>query len=105
MGLGKRDSNPGEWNVEYDARVGDLEAHWTYYDPFGVVGEHPTWTGDNTGDYTQLNGEILDLSEVEEMDFSIHVKEKWPGNHDFYTGYMWLGATKANFDTTLCPQG
>lgn len=95
MGLGYQtghDGDPAYWNVEYDARVGDLVDDWTNYKPFDVKGETP-----GSGDYTQLNGEILDLSEIEEMDFSIHVIEKWPGNLDEYTGSMWLSADQADF--------
>jgi len=92
MGLGYQ-TGTTNWNVEYDARVGDLEGDWTYYGPFGMKGETPT-----SADYTPLLGEILDLSEIEEMDYSIHVVEKWPGNLTSYTGNMWLSADKAAFD-------
>lgn len=85
MGLGQ---SSGVWNVEYDARVGNAEADWTIYSPFGYKPATP-------GAYTQLE-DILDLSEVEEMDFSILVK-KWPNANTSYTGNLWLGATYAPF--------
>jgi len=91
MGLGYQ-TGTSNWNVEYDARVGDLETDWTIYSPFGVKGTTP-------GSYTTLTGEVLDLSEIEEMDFSIHVKEKWPGNLNAYSGKMWLSAGFADFGT------
>ena len=89
MGLGKQ-TGSSYWNVKYDARVGDLETDWRYYSPFGIKGTTP-------GYYKTLY-EVLDLSEIEEMDFSIHVIEKWPGNLTSYTGSMWLSASKANFE-------
>ena len=92
MGLGYQTDTTDNWNVEYDARVGDLEIDWKVYEPFGMKGEVP-----ESCDYIPLNGEILDLSEIEEMDFSIHVIEKWPGNLTSYTGNMWLSADKADF--------
>src|SRR3989344_915297 len=58
LNLGTADGN---WNVEYDARVGNNSADWRYYDP-----DEKQWLED-----------ILDLSEVEEMDFSILV-DKFP---------------------------
>lgn len=85
MGLGQ---SSGVWNVGFDARVGNNEADWTNYNPFGLKGTSP-------GTYTQLE-DILDLSEAEEMDFSILVK-KWPDTNTNYTGTMWLGATNAPF--------
>lgn len=88
MNLGQ---TSGDWNVEYDARVGNDEGDWSFYDPFGYVGETP-----GSDDYTTLN-EILDLSETEEMDFSILVT-KWPDECDF-SGGMWLDASYAEFDT------
>ncbi|MCK5320098.1 hypothetical protein KAJ61_01780 [Candidatus Parcubacteria bacterium] len=91
MGLGYQ-TDSTTWNVEYDARVGDLETDWAYYDPFGLKGTTP-----GCGDYTTLE-EILDLSEIEEMDYSIHVVEKFPGNLTSYSGTMWLSAVKADFE-------
>ena len=89
MGLGK---SSGLWNVEYDARVGNNEADWTIYSPFDYQGTGaPTWPGE----YTRLE-DILDLSETEEMDFSILVK-KWPNTNTTYNGTLWLGATMAPF--------
>ncbi len=95
MGLGKQTGST-DWNVEYDARVGDLNSDWKTYSPFGAVGETP----DSFNDYKVLDEE-LDLSEIEEMDFSIHVIEKWPDllNHDSYGGSMWIGAIKADFES------
>jgi hypothetical protein len=95
MSLGHQ-TDSSEWNVEYDARVGDLDSDWAYYGPFGPVGEEP----DALSDYTVLS-EILDLSEIEEMDFSIHIVEKWPqlGSHATYGGSMWIGADTAEFES------
>lgn len=85
MGLGK---SSNVWNVKYDARVGNHENDWTFYDPFGPKGTTP-------GAYTQLE-DILDLSEIEEMDFSILVT-KWPDTNTSYSGTMWLKAAPAPF--------
>lgn len=93
MGLGK---SSGVWNVEFDARVGNHIADWTVYNPFGYKPAVPVWQSD----YTQLE-DILDLSEVEEMDFSIHVK-KWPDANTSYSGNMYLAASTAPFRN--CPQ-
>ena len=87
MNLGQ---TSGEWNVEYDARVGNNESDWSIYDPFDYAGETP-----GSEDYETLM-EILDLSEIEEMDFSILVT-KWPEVTDF-SGGMWLDADYAEFD-------
>mgnify|MGYP000058804183 CR=1 FL=1 len=91
MNLGQ---SSGEWNVRYDARVGNLTSDWAYYYPFGYVGDTPS-----SDDYTELN-EILDLSETEEMDFSIEVF-KWP-DEDNFAGELWLDAEYAEFDESLC---
>ena len=85
MGLGQ---TSGEWNVEYDARVGNNEADWKIYDPFGFKPATPV-----SEDYSQLE-DILELSEIEEMDFSILVT-KWPDTSTSYSGTMWLNATEA----------
>ena len=76
MGLGQTD---GLWNVEYDARVGSLSAY-SVYDPEQTV---------------TLDDE-LDLSELDEMDFSIAIS-KFPPLHDSssYVGVMTLGAVMA----------
>ena len=68
------------WNVEYDARVGNEELNWAYYDPEEI----------------QQLEDILDLSEMEEMDFSIKVK-KFPSTSTDYSGDMTLSATTAPF--------
>ena len=91
MGLGKK-TGSDEWNVKFDARIGDSEGDWEDYEPFGEVGENP-----DTDDWTEIR-EILDLSEIEEMDFSIHVIEKWPENKPVYEGNMWLTAEGAGWD-------
>ena len=96
MGLGYQTGHEGEsnyWNVEYDARIGDLESHWRTYRPFAKTG--PGVEPIHGSDYHPLL-EYLDLSEIEEMDFSIHVIEKWPGNLDNYSGKMWLKADKVD---------
>ena len=77
MGLGTTD---GQWNVEYDARVGNNEQDWRYFDP----------------NANQRLEDILDLSEIEEMDFSILVK-KFPLLTSQWTGTMTLNSTPAEF--------
>lgn len=73
MGFGQ---TGGIWNVSYDARVGSIVDH-VVYDPEKTV-ELP---------------DALDLSELDEMDFSILIK-KFPPTHvgTSYTGAMTLGA-------------
>lgn len=73
MGFGQTDGN---WNVEYDARVGSF-ASFIVYDP----------------EITMYINDELDLSELDEMDFSINIS-KFPPTHigDVYTGNMILGA-------------
>jgi len=89
MSLGQ---SSGNWNVEYDARVGNNENDWTVFDPFDYENTGaPVWSSE----YTRQE-DILDLSEVEEMDFSILVT-KWPDTQTSYGGTMWLGATSAPF--------
>jgi len=77
MGLGQTD---GLWNVEYDARVGSLSTY-SVYDPEETV---------------TLDDE-LDLSELDEMDFSIAIS-KFPPTYDSssYVGTMTLGAVMAD---------
>jgi len=76
MGLGKTD---GIWNVKYDARVGSDSA-FAIYDP----------------EVTTTLDDALDLSEMDEMDFSIDIT-KFPPTHegDSYTGNMVLSAIPA----------
>jgi len=70
----------GSWNVSYGARIGH-EVGFTTYEP---------------GDTRWINDE-LDLSEVNEMDFSVLVnKFPYPVPNKFI-GTMILGAKKANF--------
>lgn len=90
MGL---DKSSGNWNVNFDARVGNNLADWTNYSPFGYKPATPVWSSD----YTRLE-DILDLSETEEMDFSILVT-KWPDSNESYSGNMSLAATEAPFRT------
>jgi len=79
MGLGQ---SSGQWNVEYDARVGANEADWKKYSPSSTT-------------FAELE-DILDLSQLEEMDFSILVT-KFPSIATNYTGVMDLDAEKAEF--------
>jgi len=76
MGLGKTD---GIWNVIYDGRVGSSASFTNYYP--NVL--------------TTLV-DSLDLSETDEMDFSIDIS-KFPPTHEgnSYTGNMTLSAIKA----------
>jgi len=85
MGLGKTDGN---WNVRYDGRVGSDVAFKSYL----------------PDTLTNLNGE-LDLSEKNEMDFSIDIS-KFPPTHsgDSYTGAMTLSARSADH-LTCCTSG
>ena len=61
-------------------KVGNNDADWRIYGPY-----------DN-----QPLEDILDLSELEEMDFSILVT-KFPAPDATYDGEMWLSATQAEF--------
>lgn len=72
MGLGKTD---GLWNVKYDARVGS-SAPFVVYSP----------------DTTTLLADPLDLSELDEMDFSIDISKFPPTHTGPYTGTMTLTA-------------
>ncbi len=74
MGFGK---TSGVWNVKFDARVGNDEADWAVYDP----------------DVTTLLGDELDLSELDEVDFSIDVNKFPPGHEGDYIGTMTLTAS------------
>ena len=94
MGLGQ---SSGVFNVKYDARVGNNLNDWSSkYSPFKLKG---TAGSPTSGQYVQLE-DILDLSETEEMDFSILVA-KWPNTNASYTGTMWLSAVSAPF--RICP--
>lgn len=75
MGLGKTGV---DWNVKYDGRVGSSAA-WAYYWP-----QTTTW----------LNNE-LNLSEMNEMDFSIDIYKFPPDMNRNFTGTLILGAKKA----------
>jgi len=89
MGLGQ---TSGNWNVSYEARLGNRSADWRSYDPFDFEGAgSPTFSGD----YERLQ-DILDLSEDEELDFSILVT-KWPTTASDWNGDMWLTASQAAF--------
>jgi len=72
MGLGKTDGN---WNVQYDGRVGSSAA-FAVYSP----------------DTTTVLANLLDLSELNEMDFSIDVSKFPPTHVGPYTGTMTLTA-------------
>jgi len=73
MGFGKTDGN---WNVKFDARVGSNAPFKNYFP-----------------ETTQTLEDELDLSELDEMDFSILVS-KFPPQHesDIYSGDMVLSA-------------
>lgn len=73
MGLGK---TSGVWNVKYDARIGSASTY-AVYDP----------------ETTNVLDDELDLSELDEMDFSIDVS-KFPPTHigTTYSGTMTLSA-------------
>ncbi len=77
MGLGKTDDN---WNVRYDGRVGSDATFRNYFPNSWKVLDAP-----------------LNLSEMDEMDFSIEVFKFPPveSNNNFI-GTMYLGATKVS---------
>jgi len=77
MGLGQTDGN---WNVKYDGRVGS-DAAFVNYLP----------------EVTKSLANALDLSETDEMDFSIEIS-KFPPTHEGtgYTGSMTLSAVKTD---------
>jgi len=79
MGLGM---TSGGWNVEYDARIGNEELDWRYFSPDEAE--------------PQLLEDILDLSEEEEMDFSILIS-KYPTTATSFVGDMILSAEMAEF--------
>lgn len=72
MGLGKTD---GLWNVKYDGRVGS-GASFAVYNP----------------EVTTVLDDPLDLSELDEMDFSIDISKFPPTHTGPYTGTMTLTA-------------
>jgi len=77
MGLGKTVNGDEWWNVSWDARLGS-DASFTVYEPYKVATLEST----------------LELSQTEEMDFSILVT-KFPldtGVNGIYSGTMTLGA-------------
>ena len=92
MGLGQ---SSGEWNVQFDGRIGNAEGDWAVYNPFNYKG-----TGAPVAGQFKPLLEILDLSETEEADFSILVK-KWPDTNTSYNGSMWLSASPAS--DLVCP--
>jgi hypothetical protein len=70
MGFGKTNGN---WNVKYDGRVGS-NGDWVWYSP----------------EETAALDDELDLSELDEMDFSILVSKFPPTHVGDYTGAMTL---------------
>jgi len=72
MNLGK---SSGMWNVKYDARVGSYVPHVDYYP-----------------EETQELEDTLDLSETDEVDFSILVNKFPTGGSTSWVGNMTLGA-------------
>jgi len=83
MNFGKTGLN---WNVSYKARLGNMEGDWTTYNP-------------NVS--TPLKDE-LNLSERDEIDFSIFVK-KFPVTETTYSGTMTLTASAV--DHCVCGTG
>ncbi|MDP2692855.1 MAG: hypothetical protein Q8O88_04420, partial [bacterium] len=73
MGLGKTDGN---WNVKYDARVGSSAGYANYWP-----------------EATPTLNDPLDLSELDEMDFSIDISKFPPTHTGPYTGTMTLTAS------------
>jgi hypothetical protein len=83
MGLGK---TGGLWNVSYDARVGSTVAHQTYLP-----------------EVTTTLQDTLDLSEKDEVDFSIIVNKFPTSGSTNWTGNMTLGAVSAPHLTCVQP--
>jgi hypothetical protein len=75
MGLGK---TSGLWNVMYDARVGSVVPHQDYYPEVRTILD-----------------DALDLSEMDEVDFSILVNKFPVGGSTTWTGTMVLEAVEA----------
>ena len=86
MGLG---TTGGEWNVRFDARVGNNIDDWRYYYPTHRKGETPL-------DQFQLVEDILDLSEIEEMEFGVMISE-FPEDDEDWGGMMYLRSSPAPF--------
>jgi hypothetical protein len=87
MGLGSTLTTTGEeWNVHYDARMGNDEMYEVFYDPVEDF---------DTGVPTVLPN-YLDLSTWDELDFSIHV-EKWDSGITHLSGTMVLGCEMEPF--------
>ncbi len=82
MGLGQTGT---AWNVKYDGRVGNDSGDWSIYSPTNT-----TWLK-----------KVLDLSETNEMDFSIDIS-KFPPVGTSFIGKMTLGA-KSVGHLTQCP--
>jgi hypothetical protein len=88
MGLDKTllPSGAWDWNVRFDARMGNDPANEVFYDPVEDMA---------TGTPTQLPN-ILPLSRYDELDFSIHIK-KWDTQVTTLSGAMELGCVIAPF--------
>ncbi|OIO46232.1 MAG: hypothetical protein AUJ25_00455 [Parcubacteria group bacterium CG1_02_37_13] len=82
MGLGQTGTT---WNVKYDGRVGS-DAAWSYYWP----------------NATKYLNDPLNLSETNEMDFSVDIS-KFPPTGTSFIGKMTLGAISVAH-LTVCPQ-
>jgi hypothetical protein len=106
MGLGKAGSQPGtayrgsapptgaqsNWNVYFDARMGNDVANEVWYDP--------TAQGSAMTNVVTLPN-FLGLSRMDELDFSINVKNGY-GTH---SGTMTLGCTVEPFTSNSPPNG
>ena len=77
--------------LQYDARIGS-DVNYAIYYPFKRAAAY----GDPTA-YRSL-AEVLDLSEVEEMDFSILLKNSPTNGKGPFSGQLWLNATEKSFD-------
>ncbi|MDO8673161.1 MAG: hypothetical protein Q7O66_17285 [Dehalococcoidia bacterium] len=77
MGMGK--DVTGMWNVQFDARMGNDPANEVLFDPM----------------VNTMLPNYLPLCNMDELDFSIHVKKAVSGR--VYTGTMWITSTKAPF--------
>ena len=89
-------TDAGLEHVTFDARVGT--GSYREYHPFAYVSDNRDPT---SAEYEKLS-EDLDLSEIEEMDFSI-LLTNWPKDGaKSYSGNMWLTVVPVNWTTEDC---
>jgi hypothetical protein len=84
MGLGQTGTC---WNIKYDGRIGNAEGDWVNYNPNAL-----TWLK-----------KTLDLSELNEVDFSVLIKKFPLGTGPNYNGNITLGSREAEPLTCEAP--